>query len=673
MGHVSLALAISMIGIAGWFGCAKHAPEQETPVVVERDGDIAYVSLRAPGFDRLSLQDRRIAYHLARAATAGRDLAYDQSYPHCLEIRNLLEEIVVHPRGISWEVLGKITRFLKRFWTETGQYDIMTSRKFVPEFTYQELVTAADSSFANGAQFEVSDQALLHARLENLRKTLFDPNFQPIKTNRSPQPPDDIVTGSAVNFYSDVTLREAEEFQEEYPLNSRLVRDAQGIREEVYRAGSPDVPPGRMASTIANVIEELDQARLLARPSQREVLTHLIEYLQTGDPKAFRDANIAWVKDQSPVDFTIGFVEVYDDPRGQKGTYEGIAYFVDSTRTKVIEQLAALASTYEELAPWDPAYKRTEPAVITGRAVNLLTAVGDGGPICATGINLPNDESIRATYGSKSVILTNVEEGYNLVWGNAFAREFAENDLVFQQWEKWGEITDFLMVAMHEIIGHGSGRLVPELQGTDADPLGEYASTLEEARADLVALYFIMHPKSREMGIVPDVACGEAAYRNYARGDLVSMVWAGNLDHFVEDHDRDHHMIVEYLRHVTGAIDTLRKDNKLYLVVTDLQKMQQGVGELLAKVMKIKATGDYQGAKQLIDTYGVALDTTWRNQVQARVHALNLPIYVAFVMPELTQEALPLGRVTDVKISYPRDFVAQMLTYSGKIPQPPKQ
>jgi len=673
MPRVSLILIIVLIGISGWLGCARHAPAQDTPVLVERDGDIAFVSLRAPGFDKLSLQDRQVAYHLARAAIAGRDLAYDQSYPHCLEIRNLLEEIIVHPKGIPWDVLGKITRFLKRFWTQTGQYDIMTSRKFVPEFTYQELVTAADSALANGADFQVSDRDQLHAKIESLRETLFDAEYHPIKTNRSPEPPDDIVTGSAVNFYSNITLTEAKDYAEKYPLNSRLIKDAHGIQEEVYRAGSPEVPPGRMAPTLAKVIEELDQARLLARPSQREVLTHLIEHFQTGDPEAFRQTNISWVRDQSPVDFTIGFIEVYDDPRGQKGSYEGIVYFVDSTHTRIMEQLAAKASTYEELAPWDPAYKRTEPAVITGRAVNLLTAVGDGGPICATGINLPNDESIREAYGSKSVLLTNIEDGYNLVWGNAFAREFAENDLVFQQWEKWGGVTDFLMIAMHEIIGHGSGKLVHELQGTDADPLGEYASTLEEARADLVALYFIMHPKSRELGIVPDEACGEAAYRNYARGDLVSMVWADDLDQFVEDHDRDHHMIVEYLRRVTGAIDTLRKDDKLYLVVTDLRKMQQGVGELLAKVMKIKATGDYQGAKQLIETYGVALDTVWRNEVQARVDAIDLPIYVAFVMPELTQEALPLGRVTDVKISYPRDFVAQMLGYSGKIPQPPRQ
>jgi dipeptidyl-peptidase-3 len=671
MHRIAVISSIILALLLGSLGCGKREVPDINPVVVERDGDIAFVSIRSPGFEKLSLQDKQIAYHLSKAAIAGRDLAYDQSSVYALEIKDILEQIIVHPRGIPWQSLEKITQFLKKFWTFTGQYDPTTSRKFIPNFTYQELIIAADSAFANGADFGVSDQSQLHAKIDSLREALFDPNYMSIQTNKSPTPPDDILTGSAVNEYNNVTLKEVQAFHEQYPLNSRLVKDEHGIHEEVYRAGNPEVPPGRMAEKMADVVEELDQARLLARPSQRNALTHLINYFETGDPKEFREFNIAWVADQSPVDFTIGFIEVYNDPRAQKGTYEGIVYFVDSTHTDIMQRLATNASTFEEMAPWDSAYKRTEHPTLVGRAVNLVTGVGDGGPLSPYGINLPNEESLREKYGSKSIVLTNIGDANDIVWGNALTREFAENEDVIKQWEKWGEITGFLMAAMHEIIGHGSGKLLPELEGNDAGALGEYSSALEEARADLVALYFINRPISRTLDIVPDKACGEAAYRHYARGDLVDLGYMGDINRLEEDHARGHHMIVEYLRLVSGAIDTVRKDGKLYLVVNDIDKMQQGVGELLAKVMKIKATGDYQGAKYLFETYGVKVNSAWRDECQARVKTLDLPKYAAYVMPELTLEALPLGKVTDVTITYPRDFVAQMLMYSGDIPVKP--
>jgi dipeptidyl-peptidase-3 len=664
--QVLIPLMLSLL--IGMLGCGKPKPPTEQPELIERVDNIAVLSMKAPGFDKLSLQDKQIAYHLCRAAIAGRDLAYDQNHLNALEIRNLLEEIILHPQGTPWEVLENITTFLKKFWTHTGQYDPVTSRKFLPSFTYRELLTAADSAFNHGADFGVDSIDHLHAKIEKLHPTLFDRDFDPILTNKSPTPPNDILTGSAVNHYHNISLQEADNFPELYPLNSRLVKDNTGIHEEVYRSGSPNLPPGRMAQTVAAVVEELDKARMLARPSQQKALTHLIRYLETGDLQEFRQANIAWVADNSPVDYTIGFIEVYHDPRGQKGTYEGLVYFVDSTRTELMQKLAEHAAQFENLAPWDPQFKNPKPKSMIGRAVNVLVAVGDAGPTCPHGINLPNEEALRATYGSKSVALTNVRDGSRLVWGNATTREFAENDHVIQQWEQWGDITSFLTLAMHEIIGHGSGKMSPDLEGSDADYLKEYASTLEEARADLMALYFIIHPLSQDLGIVPDPACGEAAYRRYIRSDLVNLNWVGDANKIMQDHDRGHHMIVEYLRHVTGAVDTLRHNGKLYLIVTDLDQAHHGVAELLGKVMRIKATGDYQGAKQLIETYGVPLNPAWRDEVQHRMAALDLPDYTAYIMPESTLDALPLGRVNDVNISYPRDFMVQMLTYAGKIP-----
>ncbi len=661
--YLIIMFLLSAISI-GILGCATEEILPVNPELIETFDDVVVVSIKVPGFEKLSLNDKRIAYHLSRASIAGRDLAYDQTHRHALEIRSLLEEIITHPQGTSWEILENITLYLKKYWTFTGPYDYRTYRKFLPHFNKTELGQAADSAYAHGADFGTATLEELHTLIDEISPTLFDPDFDPILTNKSPDPPDDILTGSAVNYYQNITLAEAEAFEEQYPLNSRLVKDRDGIHEEIYRSGSREVPAGRMAETIAKMIEELDQARMIARPTQQKALTHLIRYLETGDPEEFRLANIAWLQDQSPVDFSIGFIEVYRDPRGQKGFYQGLVYTIDSTRTKKMQLMAQHIAEFEAVAPWDSAYKNPNPIIPTGKAVNVIMGVGGSGPVCPGGINLPNDDAIKQKYGSKNVILTNTNDAAKLVWGNIASNEFAENDKVIAQWEKWGIITRFLSTAMHEIIGHGTQKVEPGAIGK----LGEYASTISEARADLVALYFMPHPISRELGIVPDKDCGEAIYRRYVRSDLLSLQFTGDLSQFVSDHARGHHMIVEYLRQVTGVVDTLRQEGKLYLVVTDLEKMQEGIAELLAEVTRIRTTGDYQAARDLVETYGVPLNTVWRDEVQQRMEKLDLPEHIANIMPELELDAQPLGRVNDINISYPRDFIAQMLSYSHKLP-----
>lgn len=649
----------------GSLSCSRKETLPPKPELVERFHDIAVVSAKVPGFDKLSLQDKRIAYHLSRAAIAGRDLAYDQTHRHALKIRNLLEEIITHPQDTPWETLEKINLYLKHYWTFTGPYDNQTYRKFLPQFNKSELIQAAESALSHGANFGIASPDELHALIDEISPTLFDPDTDPILTNKSPVPPHDILMGSAVNYYQNITLAEAEDFDERYPLNSLLIKDKDGIHEDIYRSGSPDVPPGRMAQTIAKIIEELDQARVIARPSQQKVLTHLIKYLETGEPEEFRQANIAWLQDQSPVDFTIGFIEVYRDPRGQKGFYQGLVYTIDSTRTKIMQQMAQHIAEFQAASPWDPAYKNPDPVIPTGKAINVIMGVGGTGPICPGGINLPNDDAIKEIYGSKNVILTNTNDAARMVWGNVTSNEFTESEKIIAQWDKWGNITRFLTTSFHEIVGHGTEIAKPET----VEQLGEYTSTICEARADLVALYFMPHPLSQELGIVPHPDCGEILYRRYVRSDLLKLHYTGNAPRFESDHARGHHMIVEYLRQVTGAVDTVRQEGKLYLVVTDLQKMQEGVTELLIELTRIRATGDYQAACDLIETYGVPLNTAWRDEVRRRMETLDLPEHAANIMPELTLDALPLGRVNDVHISYPRDFIAQMLSYSGKLPQ----
>jgi dipeptidyl-peptidase-3 len=640
--------------------------ETERTYLVEKVGNVASVQLYADGFEDLSLEDKILAYYLYRAAVAGRDMAYDQIHRHGLAIRSTLEEIITHSQGIDNDVLEKITNYLKLFWAFNGNYGT-NSRKFIPEFGFDDLLDASKIAFSNGAEFGVRNESDLKEMLSGLKRTIFDQDFEPILANKSPKEGEDTITASGNNYYEGITLNELDNFEEKYPLNSKVVKKDGKIVELVYRAGTNDISPGLYAENLSQVIGYLKKAITLAQPGQKKVLEDLIQYFQTGEPGDFEKYNIDWVKDDPPVETINGFIETYNDARGAKGGYEGMVCFVDKKINQVMKDIAHLAQYFEEKAPWDDKYKKTNITAPVANAVTVIVGVGGEGPISPLGINLPNAQHIRENYGSKNFILTNVSSIIHKLQAEKITREFALTEEEIRLDRLWGEKADLLETTLHEILGHGSGKVSERLKKDPREYLQEYYSAIEEARADLVALWHIFDDKLMQIADI-DEKCGEALYRFYARADLVRLRAVKTGDRLEKDHARARHMIVSYLMDKTNVIQVVEKDGKVYLNVNDIQKMKQGVGELLALIMKIKAEGDYQEAKRLVEKYGIKINPQWRDQVIKRAEAIDLPDHYAFVMPELELVKDGSGKIIDVKISYSQDFLKQQLRYSDKIP-----
>jgi dipeptidyl-peptidase-3 len=639
--------------------------ETERKYLLEKVGKVAIVQLYADGFEELSLDDKALAYYLYQAAVAGRDITYDQNHRQGLAIRDLLEEIITHSQGIDQANLGPITNYLKLFWVFNGFYGT-NCRKFVPEFDFEDLVSASKTALSNGADFGVADESELQEMLVGLKKVIFDPDFEPILADKSPAEGQDLITGSGNNFYEGVNLDDLGGFEERYPLNSKVVKRNGKLVELVYRAGADQFPPGLYADNLMWVIGYLKKALLFAKQGQRKALEDLVRYFETGEAADFDKYNIDWVKDDPTVETINGFIEVYSDARGLKGEYEGIVTFVDEGTNQVMREIAGLTQYFEERMPWDDKYKKKNASAPVANAVTLLVGVGGNGPISGLGINLPNAQSIREGYGSKDFILTNVSRVRYKLDAERITREFALTEEEKELDKLLGEKANLLETAIHEILGHGSGRVSEKLAKDPAEHLQEYYSTIEEARSDLAALWHIFDEKLMHLAEI-DTRCGEALYRFYARSDLTRLRSVKEGDRLEMDHARAGHLIVSYLKDKTKAIDAVERDGKIYLNVNDVQKMRQGVGELLSVIMKIKAEGDYQEAKKLVDKYGIKINTDWRNQIVKRAEVLNLPDHYAFVMPQLELVKDEGGKITDVKISYPQDFTRQQLRYSGRI------
>jgi dipeptidyl-peptidase-3 len=638
----------------------------ERKYLLERVGKVALVQLYADGFQDLSLNQKILAYYLSQAALAGRDITYDQNHRHGLKVRNLLEEIVTHSNGIDEKSLEKITSYLKLFWAFNGNYGT-NNRKFVPEFSPEDLLVASKASLSNGADLKFRNQEALKEELKKLERTIFDPDFEPLLANKSPKAGEDVITASGNNYYEGVTLKDLQDFEEKYPLNSKVAKKDGKVIEQVYRAGTDSVPPGLYAEQLTRVIDNLEKALPYAGKGQRQALGNLIQYFRTGDAKDFDKYNISWVTDNPTVETINGFIETYSDARGAKGEYEGMVSFVDEEANQVMQDMAAFAEYFEGKAPWDDQYKKKSMNPPVANAVALLLATGGGGPISFLGVNLPNAQEIRQTYGSKNFILTNVCSIRRKAEAGKAAQEFALTDEEIRLDRLYGEKADLLHTAIHEILGHGSGKVSEKLTADPSEYLREYYSTLEEAKADLVALWHIFDPRLMQLANI-DRKTGEALYRDYARMDLVRLRTVKQGDRLEKDHARARHMVVSYLRGKTKAIETVQKDGKLYLVVKDMERMRQGVGEILSLIMRIKAEGDYHEAKSLAATFGVKINTEWRDQVMKRAQAIDLPDHYGLVMPSLGLVKDKNEKITDVEISYPQDFMKQQLEYSGKIP-----
>lgn len=646
---------------------APAAAAAERTYLLERVDDAAVVQLYADGFNDLPLNDKRLVYHLVQAAIAGRDIYLDQRYAHTLAMRGVLEQIVSHGAGIDAATLAEITRYTKLFWLNNGPYNNLTARKFVLTCTPEALAAAAAQAAKNGATFATASGESLEQMLTRMRPLFFDASVDPMVTQKTPEGGKDILQASANNLYAGVSMADLKGFTEQYGLNSRLVKQNGKLVEEVYKVG------GRYDVQIRAIIQHLEAAQAFATPTMKEALARLVQWYRTGEDADRKAYDIAWVNDKdSPVDTINGFIEVYLDARGVKGSWEALVYYVNRQKTVDIEKLATNAQWFEDHMPWAPEFRKAGVKGITAKAIDVVTETGDSGPITPVGINLPNDQKVREEHGSKSVSLSNVTEAYDKSTMPEFRAEFAWTPEEVARANKWSAFAGELHTNMHEVIGHASGKVTDKVGGNPATVLKEQYSALEEGRADLVGLYFLPDPKLVELGILKaedQAEIVQAEYESYTKNALVQLRRVRQGTQIEEDHMRNRQMIVRWLMANTKAIETRQRDGKTFYVMVDAKAFREGVGRLLAEVQRIKAVGDYAAAKQLFETHGIHFDPKLRDEVVARVDRLKLPSYSGFVQPKLTAVTDASGAITDVTISYPMDLAAQMLEYSKLAPR----
>jgi dipeptidyl-peptidase-3 len=645
-----LVLAISIWSFAG---AAQQSP------LVETVGDTGFLQLQAPSFAQLTPQQKQLAYWLTQASIAIDPIVYDQLSPYGVRLKRLLEGIVAHRPTLPAGLYGKIRDYALLVWANRGNHNELTSQKFLPSFTQLELMDAALKAQAAGAFRTpyadlpaLSDADALRREVTELQRPIFDPSFEPMITAKTPPPGQDILQASANNFYQGVSLADLQGFSEKYPLNSRVVKDARGIREEVYSAS------GRYAVYLKKANEYLAKAKTFADPKQAKVIDDLIRFYQTGDPQDWLQFGSDWVQNDATVDFANGFIEVYRDARGAKGSSQSFVTVTDKPVTTVMTKLAQNAAYFENKAPWDARYKKHDFTPPVVKAVEVLIETGDF-HVSTIGDNLPNEQEIHAKYGTKNFLFLGSSHALDAASGS-MTGEFAASPQEAARSRKYGEQAEDMLTAMHEVIGHGSGQLSDRVQGQPAKYLKEYYSTLEEARADLMGLWNVWDPKLLELGLITDQdAVAKTMYDNAARAPLTQLRRIPRGDTIAEDHQRDRALIAGFIKEKTGAFESFDRSGKTYVRVTDYQKMRQGVGQLLAELMRIKAEGDYDAIKKLVDAYGVHFDPRLRDQVVARYKALNLPTYWAGVNTEVSMGSGGAG------IGYPRDPVRQYLLYGA--------
>jgi dipeptidyl-peptidase-3 len=681
-------LAVAVIGVGGvMFGYetkestlprsssleSTDTKIQERPPVhskrkylLERVGEAAVVQLYADGFSGLPLNQKILIWHLYQAALAGRDIFYDQRYRYNLVMREVLEEILTHSRDVKLSTRKEIERYTKLFWLNTGPYNNLTGHKFTLNCTLDEFLVAAKAAARVGAVFPFQQGEDLYGLLNRLEPMFFDESFEPTVLNKTAGSDVDILSSSANNLYVDVTIEDLENFDERHPLNSRLVKRDGKLFEEVYKIG------GRYSDALENISKHLEAAIPYATEAMKVALEALLKVYLTGSAVDRRAYDIAWVKDKdSFVDTINGFVEVYADARGMKGSWEALVFYVNEKKTKGIQRLAEDAQWFEDRMPWEPRYRKHDVQGITAKAIDVVIETGDSGPITPLGINLPNDQEVRESYGSKSVSLSNVAEAYEQSMPMEYRHEFSWTEAEVARAEKFGSIASELQTNMHEVIGHASGKLSEHLDGNPAVFLREQYSGLEEARAELVALYFISNPRLVALGLVTaenQETIALTQYESFTRNVLVQLRRVRQGTRLEQDHMRARQLIVSWLTDRGEAIEVRNRQGKTYYVVTNPEAFQMGVGCLLSEIQRIKSEGDYEMAKKLFEQYGTHFDPLLRDEVVSRVDLLNLPSYTGFVQPKLAAVFGDNDAIVDVEISYPADLTTQMLEYSGKRP-----
>jgi len=638
---------------------APHRPPSKPSALVGMIGTTGILQLEAPSFVRLDPRQKLLAYWLSQAAIAIDPIIYDELSPYGSEAKSLLDGIAAQRAAVPARLRGRVMDFVQLFWINHGNYNAETALKFLPEFTPAELRTAAEAARRAGAW--AHSRATMDRLLADLQRPLFDADYAPRAITKNPPAGQDILTASANNFYPGVPLAALKDFHETHPLNSQVVLEHGQPVERVYRAGTPDgkIPPGLYARELGQAVNFLQHAQQFAAPDQQRVLTDLIHFYQSGEAADWHQFGVDWVQNNPPVDFANGFIEVYRDARGEKGTSQSFVTITDAEVTHAMQTLAGNAGYFEQHDPWDAAFKNPNPKPPVAKAVEAVVETGDFG-VGTIGDNLPNEQDIHARYGSKSFIFTGSIRALGDALGTRAAAEFSYSPEELARAEKYQTQASVMMTAMHEVIGHGSGRLGPKVEGHEpAEFLKQYYSTLEETRADLVALWSFFDPKLIQLGLIPNQEVAKEAYDNEARSALFQLREVPKGDTIEEDHRRGTQLIVNYVHAKTGGFAPRERDGKVYMVVTDYQKARQGVGMLLAELMRIKAEGDFNAIQDLVNTYGVHFNLAWRDQVLQRVATLHLPSYWGGVNPDLR---LAKGGVT---ITYPRDLVKQRLEYAA--------
>ncbi|MBN1187571.1 MAG: dihydrofolate reductase [Bacteroidales bacterium] len=665
-----------MLGIGLLTGCKSNKSEptaneqnDDFQFFVEKFADIKIMRYQVPGFEELTLQQKKLIYYLSEAALAGRDIIFDQCGKYNLAIRRTLEAIYETYSGDrNTDDFKNFEIYLKRVWFSNGIYHHYSSDKFTPGFSkeyFSQLIEKTDST-----KLPVTNSQSVKALMDIILPVIFDPEVLPKRVCSDTKV--DIVKNSAVNFYENVTEKEAVDFYEKmkdpndstpisYGLNSKLVKENGKLVEKIYALN------GMYGQAIEKINYWLEKAAGVAENDQQKaVIQKLIEYYKTGDLKTFDDYSVLWVEDlDSRIDFVNGFIENYEDPLSLKATWEGLVNFKDIEATKRTEIISSNAQWFEDHSPIEDRFKKKEVKGVSAKVITAAILAGDCYPSTPIGINLPNADWIRKDYGSKSVTIENITFAYDQVsLKSGFLEEFASGPEEIELIRKYGSLTDNLHTDLHECLGHGSGQLLP---GVSGDALKNYASPLEEMRADLFGLYYLMDDKLIELGLVPDKEAPKAEYLSYIRNGLMTQLVRIEEGKDVEQaHMRCRQTISRWCYEkgkADNVIEEFKKDGKTYYKINDFEKLRSLFSELLQEVQRIKSEGDYEAGKNLIETYGITFDRDLHKEVLARYKKLDLAPYGGFLNPkyELVEKD---GEIIDVKISYPDNYPEQMIYYS---------
>ena len=665
-------ILIGIMGVMMLNACQVENNEgtESFDYTVEQFADLQLLRYKVPGFDELSLQQKKLVYYLSEAALHGRDILFDQNGKYNLTIRKMLETVYTDYSGNRSDAdFVNLEIYLKRVWFSNGIHHHYAADKFVPGFSSEFFRKALQSVDVN--KLPLSEGQTLDELCDEVFPIIFNPEVMSKRVNQSDG--EDLVLTSASNYYRGVTQAEAEEFYNRmknpndsmpvmFGMNSRLVKENGVVQEKVWKSG------GLYGQAIDKIVYWLEKAEEVAEnASQKSVIQKMIQFYRDGDLKTFDEYAILWVKDlDARVDFVNGFTESYGDPLGMKASWESIVNFKDLETTKRTEIISANAQWFEDHSPVDKRFKKEEVKGVSAKVITAAIIAGDLYPATAIGINLPNSNWIRSVHGSKSVTIGNFTDAYNkAARGNGFTDEFVYSEQEKNYLDKYGDLTGDLHTDLHECLGHGSGQLLP---GVDPDALKAYGSTIEEARADLFGLYYLPDAKMQELGLTPDSDAYKAEYYSFMMNGLMTQLVRIELGQNVEEaHMRNRQLIAKWAFE-KGApekvTELVKKDGKTYVKINDYEKLRQLFGQLLNEIQRIKSEGDLEAARQLVETYAVKIDPALHTEVLARYKKLNLAPYKGFVNPVYTPVKDAKGKISDVKVSYEEGYAEQMLRYS---------